>query len=153
MSDFWRKTAFRAAVGFALGAAVGLGFLALFGIRDYFAENGPGGVALHLGVSALLGAVCMGATTIYNLEHWGLLRCTLTHFCISMSALCAAGFTQGWFSLRDPASLWMLPANVAVYFIIWLVMYRSYKRQIRRINDALKRWKEAQGKADQNRPF
>lgn len=144
MRDFWKKTLLLAAVGFAAGLLVGLGFLSITGINTYFAQNGPGRLALYIGLSSILGAVNLGTTTIYSLEHWGLLRCTLTHFLIAMATFSTVGFALGWLSLREPATLWMLPACVIAYFIIWLVMYLCYRREIRRINSALKRWKAEQ---------
>ena len=87
MREFWKKTLIMAAIGFAAGILVGLGFLLPHGVGAYYAEYGAGWIALHLGMSGLLGAVNMGSTTIYDLERWGLLRCTLTHFLIAMSCL------------------------------------------------------------------
>ena len=40
-------------------------------------------------------------------------------------------------------TLWMLPACIIVYFIIWLVIYLRFKRQILRINAALRQWKDS----------
>ncbi|MBR6890342.1 MAG: DUF3021 domain-containing protein [Clostridia bacterium] len=143
MSEFWKKTAKTAGIGFALGVLVGMAFLLPCGIGAYRAAHGAGRLALYLAMSGLLGAVNMGSTTIYSLEHWGLLRCTLTHFLIAMACMCLIGFAMGWFDPREPITLWMLALCVVVYFIIWLIMYRLYKRQIRRINAALKAWKRA----------
>jgi hypothetical protein len=40
-------------------------------------------------------------------------------------------------------TLWMLPACIIVYFIIWLVIYLRYKCQILRNNAALRQWKDS----------
>ncbi len=145
MREFWKKTLVMAAVGFAAGMLVGLIFLLPHGIRAHCAEHGVGWIAVHLAVSGLVGAVNMGSTTIYDLEHWGLLRCTLTHFLITMSCLCLIGFSMGWFSLRDSFTLCILAICVLVYFIIWRIMCLRYRSKLRRINEALKTWKDAQG--------
>ena len=145
MREFWKKTAILAAIGFGLGILVGLGFLLPYGVGAYCARYGAGRLALHLAMSGVLGAVNMGSATIYSLEHWGVLRCTATHFLIAMSCLCLIGFSMGWFSLSDPVTPWMLGISVAAYFVIWLVMYLRGKRQIRQINEALKTWKDRQG--------
>ena len=140
--EFWKKTATRAIVGFALGMLVGLGIMAVGGVRAFYERHGAGRVAMYLAMSGLLGAVNVGTTTIYSLERWSILRCTLTHFAIAMTSVCAIGFSQGWFSLHDPVTLWILLGEVAAYVVIWLIMYLSYKREIRRINEALKAWKD-----------
>ena len=145
MREFWKQTAILAAIGFIAGVFVGLGFLLIGGNGIYFEINGADRTALYLVLSGLMGAVNMGAMTIYSLEHWGLLRCTLTHFIITMSSVCAVGFTLGWLSLSDSFTLWILIVCVVAYFIIWTIMYMRYKRQIRRMNAALERWKAEQG--------
>lgn len=146
MREFWKQAAILATIGLVLGVLVGLGFLLLEGgLQAYAARYGADDLALYLLLSGLLGAVNTGTAMIYSFEHWGLLRCTLTHFVIAMASVCAVGFTLGWLSLRDRFTLWMLAGCVVVYFIIWLVMYALYKRKIRRINEALGRWKAEQG--------
>ena len=74
MSEFWKKAIIRASIGFVLGILVGLGFLSITGVGTYYVQKGADGLALYLALSGLLGAVGMGGTTIYSLEHWGLLR-------------------------------------------------------------------------------
>ena len=145
MREFWKRTAIRAAIGFVPGVLVGLIFLSFYGIGAYCADYGAGRLALNLVVSGLLGAVNMGSAAIYSLEHWGVLRCTLTHFVIAMTSYCAVGFALGWIDPREPATLWMLAACIVAYFIIWLIMYLISRRKVRRINESLKRWKDAQG--------
>ena len=144
MSEFWKRTAKTAGIGFALGTLIGLAFLLPYGVGAFWAERGAKRFALHVVMSGLLGAVNMGSTTIYSLEHWGLLRCTLTHFALTLSVYCAVGFTLGWLDPRDPATPYMFLGYVIAYCIIWLVMCLIYKRQIRRINEALKTWKAHQ---------
>ena len=144
MSDFWKKTAKMAAIGFGLGCLVGLGFLLPYGIGAFYAQRGAGWLALHIAISGLVGLVNMGTMTVYKLEHWSLLRCTTTHFVIVLSCLCLIGFSMGWFTLHDPVTPWILGSCVVMYFIIWLIMYLRGKRQVRQINEALKSWKDAQ---------
>ena len=146
MRGLWKRSAILAAIGFALGVLVGLGILAVSsGVHAFSAKNGAGQLARYLAMSGLLGAINVGTTTIYSLEHWGVLRCTLTHFAIAMTTICAVGFSCGWFSIGDPLTLWILLSETVAYFIIWLVMYLRCKREIRQINEALKGWKNSQG--------
>lgn len=144
MREFWKKTAMLAAIGFVMGVAAGLGILLSGGKGVRYEIGGADRTALYLLLSGLMGAVNMGATTIYSLERWGLLRCTLTHFALCMASVCAVGFSLGWLSPSDPFTLWMLAGCVAAYFVIWAVMYFRYRRKIRRMNAALRRWKGEQ---------
>lgn len=145
MHGLWKKTAILAAVGFIAGILVGLGFLLFGGSGVRYVMDGEDRTALYLALSGLMGAVNVGAMTIYALEHWGLLRCTLTHFVLSMSSVCAVGFALGWLGPGDPFTLWMLAGCAAAYFIIWFIMFAQYRRRIRRMNEALERWKAGQG--------
>ena len=144
MREFWKKKSMLATIGFVLGVLVGVVFLLIDGGGIRYEIDGNDRTALYLALSGLMGAVNMGAVTIYSLEHWGLLRCTLTHFVLSMCSVCAVGFSLGWLRLHDPFTLWMLAGCVVAYFIIWIIMYAQSKRQIRRMNEALKRWKDQQ---------
>ena len=144
MGEFWKKTVLLAAIGFVLGILVGLGFLSITGVGAYALQRGTEGLALYMALSGLLGAVGMGGTTIYSMERWSLLRCTATHFAVTLTAYCAVGFTLGWLDLRDPATPFMFLGYGIAYFIIWLAMFLKYKRQIRQINEALKTWKRRQ---------
>ncbi len=140
MNGFWKRTAFWGSVGFILGILVGLVILSASGIGAYCARNGTAYFALYLATSGVLGAINMGTATIYSLERWGLLRCTLTHFCVAMTTLCVVGFSMGWLSLNDPTTRWILAFSVVAYFIVWAIMCWMYRRKIRRINAALKGW-------------
>ena len=144
MRELWKKSLFLASVGFVLGVLLGLGILALEGSLGG-GEQQAGGMTLYLVSSGLLGAVNMGATVVYSMESWGLLRVTLTHFCICMASVCGVGIWIGWLSPGDPWTWIILGVCVVVYFIIWIIMYLRYKREIRKINEALERWKDAQG--------
>lgn len=144
MRELWRKTVNLAGTGFILGMWVGLGFLSITDIGTYYIQNGADGLALYLALSGLLGAVGMGGMTIYSLEQWSLLRCTVTHSIITLSTYCAVGFTLGWLDLRDRTTLFMFLGYVIAYCIIWLAMHLKYKRQIRQINEALRTWKAHQ---------
>ena len=48
---------------------------------------------------------------------------------------------MGWFSLSDPVFWIVVGTMVAVYILIWLLQYLSYRRQIREMNDELIKWK------------
>lgn len=144
MRELWKKALLLASLGFILGIIIGLIIVAVTGYQDILGQNSIGSIVKYLLSSGILGAVNMGTTVVYSIEHWGLLRTTLTHFCISMTSVCVIGFTSGWFSVDDAVTWLILAVCIVVYFIIWLIMYLQYKREIKRMNEALKRWKSAQ---------
>ena len=144
MNGLWKKAAVRSSIGFVMGVLVGMGFLSTTGFSEYLAQYGPGRFILYMFSSGMLGAINMGATIIYEMEHWGLLRCTLSHFAIAMATYFTIGFSMGWLRLRDPFTGLMSAACVVIYFIIWLIIWLLNRRRIRKVNEALKAWKDEQ---------
>ena len=142
MKELWKKTALLAAVGLATGILVGLGFLLPNGILETFTQRGSGWALAYMLICGAMGMINMGTMTIYEIEHWSLTRATLTHFAITLSTFCGLGLFLGWF--RSTLIIVMLALFVIAYFIIWLSMYLSYRRQVRRMNEELRHWKETQ---------
>ena len=146
MNDLWKKTAILAVIGFALGVLVSLGFLLHLGMEAVYEQQGGRWIMVYMLLSGGLGMASMGSMTIYEIEHWSLTRATLTHLAITLAAFCALGGWLGWFDdLRRPWVWITFALYLGAYFIIWLIMYQSYKHKVRRINEELKHWKDAQG--------
>ena len=138
MGEMWKRTAIRAGAGLALGLLVGLGFLLFPG-----GERSAGWVAAYLLICCAMGGINVGTTTLYEIERWSITRATLAHLAVTLTTFCALALFLGWFR---SATIWvMLAAFTAAYFIVWLVMYLSCRRQVRKMNEDLKRWKAAQG--------
>lgn len=68
-------------------------------------------------------------------------RATATHFLLVFALYFLLVISMGWFSLSDPVFWIVVGAMVAVYILIWLIQYLSYRRQIREMNDELIKWK------------
>ena len=138
MNKTWKHALLLAAIGLAVGLLVSWFFAQMAG-----SEEGLGfPLWLNYLLGALQGALAMGSTVVYDIERWSVTRCTVTHFIIAFGGYTALGLIEGWMKLNDPGFWIMTAAMVAVYFIIWLVMYLSYKRTIKRMNAELNRWKE-----------
>ena len=142
MREIFKRAAFLFALGFILGILIGLIITAATGSQNQ--EQQISSITLYLFTCGLLGAINMAATVVYSIEHWGLLRTTLTHFCISMGTLCIIGFSVGWLNIHDTVTWIILIISIIIYFIIWFIMYWRYKQKIKKINEALGRWKKSQ---------
>ena len=142
MREILKRAAFLFALGFILGILIGLIITAATGSQNQ--EQQISSITLYLFTCGLLGAINMAATVVYSIEHWGLLRTTLTHFCISMGTLCIIGFSVGWLNINNTVTWFILLISIVVYFIIWFIMYWRYKQKIKKINEALGRWKKSQ---------
>ena len=85
--------------------------------------------------SGIYGMIAMGGTVVYEIEKWGLAKCSLIHYLTTMIAYYILAFSMRWFSLRDMATILILFAIMTVsYFFIWLCFYLSYRVQLKKIN-------------------
>jgi hypothetical protein len=99
-------------------------------------------------VIGLFGAACMVGTLFYEIERWPLALATAAHYLtISLGYLI-------------PARLlcWNLPAKLLLriegvmtlgFFLIWLIMYCIYRRQVRELNRLRERMES--GQADEKK--
>ncbi len=145
MNGLWKKAARLAVIGAAIGLLIALGFL-LFEHRPETFLGARGGLATTLYVlyCCLFGAAAMGGQVVYEIEDWGLTRATLTHFAITLGGFCLLWYLLGLFRPGDLVFWIILASYVAAYFIIWLIQFLSYKRQIRQMNKELQKWKSRQ---------
>ena len=146
MNEVKKKALWMALAGLVMGVGVGLMFHYFLSAPNSALsgnENRPI-MILYLLVSGLYGAVNMGTSAIYGIEKWSILRCTFTHFLICIgSTVLFIGFLilQGMMPLEPAGILAMAAAIVAVYFLIWLIQYLSYRRRVKSMNAKLREWK------------
>ena len=138
-----RKNALRLGlIGMALGVGVSILFLLPHGSEGFAEGWSSGELAVYFIVSALHGALAMGSSAVYGIEEWSILRCTLTHFLITMCSFYAAGFAVwGFSSLKAGTLLIMTALFILAYFIIWLVQYLKYRHEVKILNQELREWK------------
>ena len=86
---------------------------------------------------ALFGAVCLGTTFLYDSERTSRLPLAVVsviHCFICIVPFMGLAYILNWFdSVRD--LLIMTCIQLAMYFIIWLIMYLLYKKQIKELNE------------------
>ncbi len=131
----WKKAVLLGALGYAVGLVIGV-IIFLCNSSRNFAETLP-----YILLSGIPGAVAMGSSVIYGVEKWSVARATVTHFLITFGCLYLVGFALGWFRFGEPAFWIFTAAMIAAYFLIWLIQYMAYKRQVRKMNEDLRKWK------------
>ena len=137
--DLKSKSIIKSLIGFILGVFVGLMFSAGYDaleINTYF--------LVHLLLSGVLGAVCMGSTGIYDIESWGILRSTLTHYALCMGTFVVIALVLGWFEGNLPMLLIFIVIMTGIYALIWIFESLYWRRTVRRMNARLKAMKEEQ---------
>jgi len=94
-------------------------------------------------ISFIHGAICVGTVVIYEIEHWSIARCTITHFVITLTSFYLLGFLQEWLVLGS-LSFWLITAGfVVTYFIIWLINYIRFMCMIKDMNKDLEKMKKS----------
>ena len=138
-----RKLLKMAGIGFALGMIMGNGiaWLADGTVVNPVLVNAlgsrAGSVLIQTLLSGLLGAVAMGGTLLYDLERWPLLAVSVCHYGMIEAAYAAAALLLGW--VRSGTELLiMMAVQLAVYLVIWLIMFLRYKAEVRRMNELLR---------------
>ena len=105
--------------------------------------------AIQAFATGLLGAVAMGGSAVYGVEKWSLIKVTLFHYVLTMTAYFAVAFVMRWFSITDKETLIMFLVMTLCYFIIWIANYLSYKAELKKINSELDELKSS-GRAGNN---
>ena len=129
----WKKATLLGLAGFVIGAAIVICLVLL--------DSQPlQGAFAHIVIGGIYGAVAMGSSVVYGIEKWSIARATATHFLLVFALYFLLVISMGWFSLSDPVFWIVVGTMVAVYILIWLLQYLSYRRQIREMNDELIKW-------------
>ena len=122
-------------IGFSLGLIIETGIYAfidspeaIIEARSYF--------FITMIVSGLFGGTCFGWTILYDIEHWGLLKSTVSHYAISLGSFLVIDVILKWFP--SDIIIYVFIFFTIAYFIIWLVMYIKWKIEVRKLNTDLK---------------
>ncbi len=120
-----------------IGALIGMMIAVMIYVLGGYSEPKPPRLELLFQVigSALLGAVNMGATVIYEIESWSILRVTATHYALSFGSFIVCNLLLGWFKADEMLIVFIL--FTAVYFLIWLIMFLIGKRRVKILNEEL----------------
>lgn len=143
MNKKLKKALLLSAIGFVIGVLIGVMFLYMNDPKPFSGSISTLAIVLHLLVSGIYGGLVWGTTVVYDIEHWSILRATLVHFLITCGSFCcfyALGVALDWIGLPPIGVILIFAAAfIGVYFIIWLIMYLSYRRKIRKLNEDLQK--------------
>lgn len=146
MKRYVNSFIFRALIGALMGIAICL-ILYGFGLYDEIIIDNKPFVIMQFVGSALNGIICMGSTIVYDIDNLGLSKVTLLHYVITLVSFLCFNFLLGWFNEFN--IILILAVFTVAYFIIWLVNYLIYKREIRRMNIELEDIKKKAGESDE----
>ena len=91
-------------------------------------------VLLQTLFSLLYGAVWGGASVIWDMENWSLLKMTLMHLVICSIVTFPMAYFMQWMPHNIAGFLLYFGTFLTIYLIIWISQYQSMKRRIDQIN-------------------
>ncbi len=161
--NFKERVIFLASIGFGIGvistvlitafiATLGQGDGNLYLCSIAFTEA-VGNTLLAFAIQTILGgifgAAVMGVSAVYGIEEWSIVKCTTVHYLFTMIGYFTLGFSVRWF---DPGKLFdvffMFFFMTAMYVVIWLANYLSYKKELNLINMELEELRAAEWKTE-----
>ena len=142
-----KKTLKAAGIGFLIGMIVGNVIAFLTGnsgtggvtfaspqLLDMAGGSGTVAMLLQSLFSGLYGAVCFAGMAFYEIERMPLAAATALHCALIVLLFIPIALLLGWVS--DIGTLLMISGMQLVgFFIIWLILYFGYKKQIRELNE------------------
>ena len=87
--------------------------------------------------SMLYGAAFAGASAVWETD-WSLLRMTLTHLLICSAATFPIAYGMRWMKHSLGGVLKYVGIFIAIYALIWIVMYGGIKRKIKAMNERVR---------------
>ena len=131
--DMKKNAVFRASLGFSIGVLISALIMSSFASTDELFSRMM--LLSQLVGSGLYGAICMGATIVYDIEEWSLLRATLTHYVITFASFFITNKLLGWF---DSDILLFAFVLLSIGYVgIWIVEYTAWKISVSQMNSTL----------------
>ena len=147
----------RAGVGFLIGIVVGNAIAILTGtsatdgvsfasnqLLDMAGGNPVVAMTLQSLFSGIYGSICFAGMTFYDVERMPLAAATALHCAGIILTFIPIALLLGWVS-GITEILIVAGIQLVVFFIIWLIMYLIYKRQVKELNDLINKTKNNVG--------
>lgn len=145
-----KKTLKMSGIGFLIGIVIGNAIAILTGtsstdgitfaskqLLDMSGNSAVVAMLLQSLFSGLYGAACFAGMSFYEIERIPLAAATALHCGTIILLFIPISLILGWVS-----SVFMLliisAVQIVVFFIIWLILYFGYKKQVRELNEMQK---------------
>ena len=151
-----KKTLKAAGIGFLIGMVVGNVIAILTGnsatggvtfaspqLLNMASGNGVVAMLLQSLFSGLYGAACFAGMSFYDIERMPLAAATALHCALIVLLFIPIALLLGWVS-NITEILIIMSIQLVCFFIIWLIMWSIYKKQVKELNDMQKNFSERQ---------
>ena len=142
-----KKTLKAAGIGFLLGIVIGNLIAFLTGnsdtggitfapqkLLDMSGGNAVIAMLLQSLFSGLYGAVCFAGMSFYEIERMPLAVATALHCALIVLLFIPIALLLGWVS-NIQTLLMISGIQLVCFFIIWLIMYAVFKKQVKELNE------------------
>lgn len=153
-----KKTLIRAALGFLIGIVIGNVIAILTGTSDTggvtFASKrlldiagGNGVIAMLLQslFSGLYGAACFAGMSLYEAERMPLAASTALHGGLIVMLFIPISYLLGWVG-NILETVIIAAIQTAAFFMIWLILWAIYKKQVKELNEMQKQFSDKENK-------
>ena len=96
-------------------------------------------VVLQAVLSMIYGAAWAGASVVWDMEGWSLLKMTLVHLAITCAATFPIAYFARWMPHSTVGIMSYIGIFIAIYVIIWISQYSSMKKRIKELNERLQK--------------
>ncbi len=151
-----KKILFRSLLGAPIGVTISL---IITVVISFWSENGEyfpaptdlitwcGGettaVIVQMLCSMIIGAVCAGASVIWEVEKWSLTKQTLIHFAVFVVVFLPLSYVLNWMPHRVSGALIYVATFIFTYVLIWVSQYFSMRAKIKKMNKQLQEMQHA----------
>ena len=142
-----KKTLKAAGIGFLLGIVIGDLIALLTGnsdtegitfasqkLLDMAGGNGTVAMLLQSLFSGLYGAACFAGMSFYEIERMPLAVATALHCALIVLLFIPIALLLGWVSQIETLLI-ISGIQLVCFFIIWLIMYAGFKKQVKELNE------------------
>ncbi|MBQ6153351.1 MAG: DUF3021 domain-containing protein [Ruminococcus sp.] len=84
--------------------------------------------------SGIYGAICFAGVCFYDIERWPLALATGAHCAAIILIYIPVALLLGWVSSITEI-LFIAGIQLVAFFIIWLILYFIYKKQVKELNE------------------
>lgn len=146
-----KKVIARTLLGFPLGVFIGYTITILISLINGTGAYLPavpqlalqmgsqlGAVVLQYALAGVLGAACAGGSCVWEMPDWSLLKQTIVHFLILTTSMFPIAWFTWWMPHTVAGALLYIGIFVALYLIIFAIMYFFWKSKIKRMNNCIR---------------
>ena len=144
--ELLKRMLFGAPIGLAISSIITIIISLTVGDGTYYAvvpelarEMGSeiNAVVLQAVLSLVYGAAWAGASIVWDMERWSLLKMTLIHLLITSVASFPIAYFARWMPHSNTGILIYIGIFVGIYLSIWISQYSAMKKKIREMNEKI----------------